>query len=159
MVTAALSHNEAIDEQGRIVIGVPSYGYHGSNLYSEAAVIAYGLPADGGNDRRLGMHVVGHAASAFRGTVKILAGNGGSVRAAVDHAGDGGLVFDIYKVLGWDTDLHAPLICGRLSPREAEVAILRQVPPESIKMIADVVTKRRGAASGLYAVNWRPLGP
>lgn len=150
-----MKDNEAIDEMGRTVLGQPSFGFHGSKIYVEANVRLQGLPADGGQDRRIDMHVAGHANSAFRGTVKLIAGNGRVVRAASDYAGEGGLVFDICGVIGWDTDVHAAKVSSRNAPREAEVAILRAVPPAKIKRIATVVRKRRGSAEFLLPGNWR----
>ncbi len=144
----------ALAESGLQVASAPAYGFHGSDKYQQAAVIANGLPADGGTDLRLAEHVVGHAASAFRGTVGLPAGNGNLLMTAANWAGAGGLVFEIGWVSGWDTNVHAARAVSTLNRKEAETAILRGVEVQAIKRLTTVQLKTRGGTQYLGLGSW-----
>ena len=148
--------DEAIDELGNSVVGSRSHGFHGSNLYDFPAVLASGLPDDKGKNLNLPEHVAGASDSAFRGMTPILVGSPSGIKGACEHASEGGLVFEIFGVLGWNLELLASKACKIHKP-EGEIAIFRKVPVAAIKRIASVGEKGRGRAKRLQAIDWRSV--
>jgi hypothetical protein len=138
----------AISEDGSEVIGERSSGYHGSIHLTEADIpwiFKEGLPQIGTN-RNLAEHVDGHAKdSAFRGLTTTLSGGPDSpVRTAASFAQEGGLVFDIVGVEGWNPAYYAPKAVGRLSKAEGEVSIFAGVASEHIRAVGVVEVDAKG---------------
>lgn len=143
----------AIDEEGR---RVPPDAraldvYHGNAGFTETDLPRLwleGLPAKSGTDLDLTHHKLEHRdarglTTAFRGAAPYAGMPGATALTPVEAADEGGLVFHIRGVPGWDVARHAPR-AERIVPGEVEFAIMARVEPRFIPRIGVVAVNRMG---------------
>lgn len=139
---AILPNEDEVSAQGF------GFRYYGTDRIDPERAFELGIPVKG-PDRRLKQHLDGNNSSAFRGTTESPIINMAMGQGAAAWAGEGGWVYYIGRVLGWDP---SQLLEGRVaniggyldSPTmsELEISIPSLIPPAQIVKAGIVIRSR-----------------